>query len=313
MSGMDEHNSPGRGAIWAGMLSIYIVWGSSYIGNSLAVQTIPPFLMTGIRNLIAGAVLYGARRLAGDAAPTPRNWKSAFIVGILMLGGGSGLVAWSQRIVPTGIAALIIGSVPLWMTALDMLGGEKSRHHRPTPTASLGILFGFGGILLLVGPAELVGLEREVDPAGAVALLAGAFFWALGSLKSREAVFPDSRLLGTAMQLLGGGAGLLLIGTAAGEWRWFDPSLMSGRSILALAYLVLFGSLVGFTVYTWLLKTAPTTLVATYAYVNPVVAIVLGLVFMGETLSPRTAAASIVVLVSVAAVTIGGKSRSRSS
>lgn len=310
---MDNHSSPNRTAVWAGMLSIYILWGSTYIANRLAVQTIPPFLMTGIRNLTAGAVLYGLRRFRGDAPPSAANWKSAILVGALMLGGGSGLVAWSQLTVPSGIAALIAGSVPLWMALLDILGGGKTRRHRPGIIAVLGIAAGFAGILVLIGPGRLVGLEDEINPAGAAALLFGAFFWAFGSLKSRGAVFPESRLLGSSMQMIGGGAGLLLIGTLTGEWAGFQPSRMSGASLLGFTYLVLFGSLVGFSVYTWLIRSAPTTLVSTYAYVNPLVAVFLGAVLLGETISLRVALASVVILVSVAAVTLSGVTATRPS
>ncbi len=308
---MEKRATASRAAVWAGMLGIYFIWGSTYIAIQVSVQTIPPFLMTGIRNLLAGFILYSMRRLSGEARPTKEEWRKAFVVGILMIAGGSGLVVWSQKTVPSGIAALTVGSAPLWFALLDFMGGAGTRHHRPRPMAVAGLVVGFFGIVLLVGPSKLTGIQGDIDPAGAAALLFGAFFWAFGSLRSRNAVAPNASLMGPALQMICGGAGLVLAGLSVGEVSDFDPARVTGLAAFGFVYLVLIGSLVGFSIYSWLLRSAPTTLVSTYAYVNPIVAIALGVLLLDETLNARVLVSSATILVSVAAVTMSGKRREK--
>ncbi len=287
---------PTKLKIWIALLTIYIVWGSTYLAIRFAVETIPPFLMAGTRFLLAGAILYIWRRLAGDPAPTRGQWLRASGVGLLLLLGGNGLVSLAEQNVASGIAALIIGSVPLWMTTIEALrpGGI-----RPNILGILGLLVGFGGIALLVAPSLLNGNPAASHPLGIVTLLFAAFFWSLGSIYSRHARLPDSSLLSTSMEMLAGAAGLYLVGTLAGEWRLLVPANVSARSGLSLLYLVLFGSMVGFTAYAWLLRSAPVSLVATYAYVNPVVAIVLGSLLAQETLTVHVLISALIIIGSV--------------
>jgi drug/metabolite transporter (DMT)-like permease len=285
--------------IWAALITIYIVWGSTYLAIRFAVETMPPFLMAAARFLVAGVLLYGWRRLQKDPPPTRQQWRSAAIVGLFLLLGGNGGVVWAEQRVPSGIAALMVGAAPLWMVLIDTLrpGGR-----RPNWQTVSGVLIGFGGIVLLVGPTDLTANGARFDTAGIVALLLAAFFWAVGSLYSRTACLPDSPLLGTGMEMLAGGGGLLLAGTFSGEWSRLNLATISPSSLWGLAYLIVFGALVGFAAYTWLLRVAPTPLVATYAYVNPLIAIFLGNLLANETLTARILIAALIVLSSVALI-----------
>ena len=289
-------------SVWLGMLSIYIIWGSTYLAIRFAVETIPPFLMVGVRNFIAGVILYAFMRLRGTPAPTRVNWRSAAVVGLLLLTGGNGLVSWAEKTVPSAVTALLVGAVPLWMVLLDWISGRyRDKSKRPSWLAFAGVLTGFGGIALLVGPGELS--ANRVDPIGAAALLFGALLWAGGSLYSRDAALPESPLLGTGMEMIAGGLGAIVIAGITGEFGQVNLAAVSTRSLLGFLYLIFFGSLVGFASYTWLLRAAPTTLVSTYAYVNPVVAIFLGVLLANETITARMLVAAVIILASVALIT----------
>jgi drug/metabolite transporter (DMT)-like permease len=304
-------------SIWAAMLAVYIVWGSTYLAIRFAIETLPPFLMASTRFLIAGAILYAFRRLRGDAAPQRVEWRSAAIVGVLLLVGGNGGVVWAEQFVESGVAALLVGSVPLWMVLLDALRpgqahlARRSAHKRSRWLTTAGVVFGFLGIGLLVSPTSLSGLAGEIDPLGALVLTMGAFSWAAGSLYSRGARLPASPLLGTGMEMLVGGAGLLLLGTLSGEWGRVDLGAVSARSLLSLGYLIIFGSLVGFAAYTWLLRVAPTALVSTYAYVNPLVAILLGNLLAQEPLTARVLIATTIILGAVAVITMNQPAKNK--
>jgi drug/metabolite transporter (DMT)-like permease len=282
--------------IWIALLTIYTVWGSTYLAIRYAVETIPPFLMAGTRFMVAGAILYLWRRSAGDPAPTRGQWLRAAVVGLLLLLGGNGLLSLAEQNVASGISALIIGSVPLWMTTIEALrpGGV-----RPNTFGILGLLIGFGGIALLVAPSLLSGNPAASHPLGILILLFAAFFWSLGSIYSRHAHLPASSLLSTGMEMLAGSAGLYLVGTLTGEWHALVLADITTRSWLALLYLVLFGSMAGFTAYAWLLRSAPVSLVATYAYVNPLVAILLGSLFAQETLTVHVLFSALIIIGSV--------------
>ncbi len=301
------------------MLSIYLVWGSTYLAIRFAVETMPPFLMGGFRFLTAGAILFLWRRLAGDPWPKRFEWRSAAMVGFFLLVGGNGSVVWAEQRVVSGVAALLVGSAPLWMVLIDAVLRLKNRfpqdqspgRRRPGWVALLGVLVGFAGIALLVGPKELTGISGGVDPAGAAVLTLGALLWAAGSLYSRNARLPASPLLGTSMEMLAGGAGLFLLGTLSGEWRRLHLASIAPHSIWGLLYLIFFGSMVGFAAYTWLLRIAPTTLVSTYAYVNPLVAIVVGNLLAHESLTPRVLIATAIILGAVAVITITQPVRSK--
>jgi drug/metabolite transporter (DMT)-like permease len=285
------------------MLTLYIVWGSTYLAIRFAVETIPPFLMAAVRFLLAGLILITWRRLAGDPLPSPRQWRAVGVVGLFLLLGGNGGVVWAEQRVPSGITALLVGCTPLWMVLLDAL----RRRRVPTWWVMSGVLLGLGGIALLVGPAELTGLHGTVDPLGALVITLAALSWAAGSLFSQQAqqsgTMPPSPLMSTAAQMLTGGAALLLLGTFSGEWVRFNPAEFTSRSILATLYLLLVGSLIGFSAYVWLLKKAPITLVSTYAYVNPLVAVFLGSLLAAEPLTPRVLLASAVIVAAVALIT----------
>lgn len=300
-------------SIWAALLGVYIVWGSTYLAIRFAVNTIPPFLMASARFLIAGSLLYFFRRLRGDPAPTRAEWKSSAVIGLFLLVLGNGGVTWAEQHVVSGIAALMVASVPLWIVVFELLLSRRkaSSNQRPTWLTILGVLVGFGGLILLIGPSEFTGLSGEVDHLGALVLVIAAFSWSIGSLYGRGAKLPASPLLGTGMEMLAGGAGLLILGTLSGEWGRLHLEAITTRSILGLVYLIVFGSLVGFASYTWLLRNAPTTLVSTYAYVNPVIAIFLGNIFDAEPLTPRVVIAAAIILGSVALITIKQPARTK--
>ena len=292
--------------VWIALLAVYLIWGSTYLAIRFAVETIPPFLMAGTRFLIAGIVLFIWRWLAGDPLPTRRQWGSAAIVGLLLMLGGNGLVSWSEKHVASGIAALLIGSVPLFMVIIESLrrGGL-----RPGWQSVLGLVTGFGGIFLLVGPDALKGMQTHLDLLAIGALLLAALLWSIGSVYSKTADLPASSLMGTGLEMLCGGIGLYLAGASFGEWKMLQISSITFKSWLALAYLVVFGSMLGFVAYGWLLRHAPISLVATYAYVNPVVAICLGAWLGKEHLDLRTIIAALVIISSVILINTSRQSR----
>jgi len=285
-----------KARIWIALASVYVFWGATYLAIRFGVQTIPPFLLAATRFLVAGSILFAWRRLAGDPPPTRREWRAAAIVGLLLLLGGNGGVVWAEQRVASSVAALLVGSVPMFMVLIDALrpGGR-----RPTLAAAVGVISGFAGIVLLVGPAPRSGAEQGIDPRGVLALLIGSLSWAIGSLYNRDAPLPKSPLLGTSMVMLGGGAGLLLAATLTGEWGRLDLAAVSARSVYGLLYLIAFGSLVAFVAYTWLLRVAPTPLVATYAYVNPLIAVALGGLLAQEPLTPRTLVSALIIVASI--------------
>lgn len=296
-------------AIWAALVTVYLVWGSTYLAIRFVVEGLPPFLSAAARFLVAGAGLFAWRRLRGDPPPQPREWRSAAIIGAFLLVGGNGALVWAEQHVPSGIASVLVATVPLWMVLIDLVlpGGRK-----PSRWVLLGVLVGLAGIVVLIGPEQFVGHAGEVDLLGAGVVTAAALFWSIGSLYSRQAALPASPLLGTGMEMLTGGAGLLLLGTVTGEWGRLDLAAAPARSWAGLLYLIILGSWVAFTAYTWLLRVAPTPLVATYAYVNPLVAVALGYLLAGEELSPRLLVAAGIIVGAVALITVlRGRNRTR--
>ena len=294
--------------VWIAIISVYIVWGSTYLAIRFAVQTMPPFLMASIRFLISGSLLYIVRRIWGDPPPTRQEWRSASIIGILLLVGGNGGVVWAEQWVVSGVAALLVATAPLWMILIDTLHprGLKYNHW-----VFLGVLLGFAGIFILIHPFQSMD-QGGIDLIGAVVLILASLFWSIGSLYSRHAKLPSSPLLGTGMEMLAGGGGLLLLGILTGELKQLSLTSISKESWLGLVYLIVFGSLIGFTAYTWLLRTAPTPLVSTYAYVNPIVAVLLGYVIAEEPLTFRILTAMVLVVGSVALITIAQQRQLRS-
>ena len=291
-----------------GLLVLYVVWGSTYLAIRWGLETIPPFTMAGARYLVAGGVLLAWVKLRGAPRLTLRDLGPAFLTGGLLLLCGNGGVVWAEQRIASGLAALLIAVEPLFIVLLQATLPQERR--RPSARALVGVVFGVAGVVLLVGPVRL-GDER-VDLAGAAAVLFAAFAWALGSLLSRHFAPPASPLQATALQMLAGGLLLGCASGAAGEWARFSPAAVSGRSIAAVAYLVVFGSLVAFTAYVWLLRVASPALVSTYAFVNPIVAVFLGWLLAREEVGPRTLVAAAVIVVAVVLITLA-ETRRRSA
>lgn len=289
-----------RAQVVVAFAAIYLIWGSTYLAILFAVETLPPFLMAGVRFLTAGGLMYGWVRLRGEPPPSRLEWRSAAIVGAFLLLGGNGGVVWAEQRVASGLAALLVATVPLWMVLIEWLSGGP----RPRGRVVAGIAIGFLGLGILVGPAELLG-GRAADRLGAGVLVLASLSWAAGSVVSRRVRLPASPWLGTGMEMAAGGALLLLLGTLTGEWTRLDLAAASSRSLYAVLYLIVFGSLIGFTAYIWLLRHVEIARVSTYAYVNPVVAVLLGWALAGEQLSLRIALAAAVIVAGVVFITTG--------
>ncbi|HNC08620.1 MAG TPA: EamA family transporter [Anaerolineales bacterium] len=290
--------------IWIALLALYIVWGSTYLGIKVAIETIPPFFHAAIRFLVSGLILVLWQKAAGREMPTRKQWISTAIIGNLLLVGGNGLVSWAEQFIPSGIAALIIGSVPMMLVIAEAIrpGGTK-----PSWQAILGLAIGFVGIFILVGPAEFSGSEAKLDPFGVVALLGATILWAAGSTYSKTADLPKSSLMTTGAEMLMGSIGLLIVSLLTGELNGWNPAEVSTRSIVGLVYLITIGSIVGFGSYIWLLQNAPISLVATYAYVNPIVAVLLGYFFANEIMEPRIFVATAIIIGAVIFINNKGK------
>jgi drug/metabolite transporter (DMT)-like permease len=286
----------------ASFLAVYLIWGSTYLFIRFADETMPPLLMAGTRFVVAGAVLYIWARTQKAERPSRAHWKSTIIVGLLLLVGGNGGVVWAEQVLPSSVTALLISTVPIWIVLLDWLrpGGAL-----PTLPTLIGLMLGFAGVAFLVGPGT--GQQSVIGGSGnllyALIVLLAAVSWAAGSLYSRSAKMPPVPLLGTGMEMLAGGAVLLALAAASGELGRVHFGAISLRSALSLLYLIVFGSLVAFTAYIWLLRNAPVARVATYAYVNPVVAVFLGWAFDHEELTVRTLLAAAVIVAGVVVIT----------
>jgi drug/metabolite transporter (DMT)-like permease len=297
---------PSRAKILLAFAAVYLIWGSTYLAIRYAVQTIPPFFMAGCRFAMAGATLYLLTRAGGATPPSRRDWAGAAILGALLLVSGNGGLSWAEQRVPSGLAALLLATIPIWMVLLDSLRQGGTKLHRQVIG---GMAMGVGGLALLVGPAHLWGSSR-VDLAGAGVLMFSSFCWSLGSILSHKVNLPHSPFLAAAMEMLAGGALLLLLGVLSGEGRQFHWHGVALRSLLGLVYLIVAGSLLGFTAYLWLLRTVATARVSTYAFVNPAVAVFLGWAAGGEALTPRELLASATIIAGVALI-ITAKSRNQ--
>ncbi|MBI5824394.1 MAG: EamA family transporter [Chloroflexi bacterium] len=282
-----------KSKIWIALIALYIVWGSTYLGIKVAIETIPPFFHAGIRFLVSGIVLVIWQGSAGQALPTRKQWISTAIIGVLLLLGGNGLVAWAEQFIASGIAALIIGSSPMFLVLAEALrpGGIK-----PNWQAIVGLLMGFTGIFILIGPSEISGSAAKINPFGVAALFSAAVLWTIGSIYSKTADLPKSSLMSTGAQMLMGSISLFLVSGLSGELNGWDVAAVSSRSVYGLLYLILVGSLIGFASYGWLLQNAPISLVATYAYVNPIVAVLLGNWIGDEPLEPRIWLATVIII-----------------
>ena len=287
---------PRRTQIALAFAAVYIVWGSTYLAILYAIQTLPPMLMAGARFIIAGSIVHVFARRRGAPPPERRHWIPATIIGGLMLLMGNGGVVLAERTVPSGLTALIVASVPLWVALFGALG----EHGRlPRGRRALALIAGFGGVALLVSDHGFAGGEL----GGMVLVIIASASWAAGSLYSRTATRPADPFMSTSLQMLCGGGLLLLAGTLSGEWGALHLDHVSAASVAAVVYLILFGSLIGFTAYAWLLQTVSPTMAATYAYVNPVVAMLLGWIFAGEQLSLNTLIGAAIIVASVVLIT----------
>lgn len=297
---MKSVRNPERWRIACALAAVYVLWGSTYLAIKIAIETLPPFLMAGTRFMTAGTLLYVFMRVRGESAPTRRHWRSALIAGAFLMMASNGLVSWAEKRIDSSLAALLVGTVPLWMMLLDWIrpGGT-----RPSIATILGVLVGIVGVALLVWPDD--GADAvPLSIAGVVALLAATFAWSIGSIYSRGAEFPRSPALATAMQMLCGGALQFTLGTAIGEWHGFDPSRVSTSSVLGVVYLLVAGSLIGFTAYIWLLRNTSPAVASSYAFVNPLVAVLLGVTFGHEKLGSRTLFAAPVIVLAVILVVL---------
>jgi drug/metabolite transporter (DMT)-like permease len=286
------------------LLTVYVVWGSTYLGIAVMIETLPPLLAAGVRYLIAGSAVLAFLWLRARARQSPLEavglpqWRATAIVGILLLLGGNGFVVLAEQYIPSGIAAVMISTVPIWMAILDAL----VTGHRPSSLATGGIVAGFIGVAILLAP---VSGGPAVDPFGIGLAVVATLTWAVGSIYARGAPMPRSALLGTGMEMLCGGAGLFLFGALTGELIGLDPSTFSASSLLALGYLIVFGSIVAFSAYVWLLHNTPVSTAATYAYVNPVVAVALGALILSEPITARTVIAAVIIIGAVVAMVSG--------
>jgi drug/metabolite transporter (DMT)-like permease len=288
-----------RAQINAAFASIYIVWGSTYLAIRYAVETIPPFIMGGARFLVSGILLYIWSRYRGAPKPTRLHWRNAIIAGAFLLLGGNGAVVWAEQFVPSGLTALLVSILPFWLVIIEWV---RPPRQRPTGAVLVGLVLGFIGIIVLVGP-DNIGGDGDVSMLGALVLILGSLSWAIGSFWSRDAQLPASGLLTTGMEMLGGGALLIIVGVLSGELSNLDVHHVSRASAVGLAYLITFGSLLGFTSYIWLLDKVSPARLGTYAYVNPIVAVLLGWAIAGERLSIRTGVAAAIVICAVALIT----------
>jgi drug/metabolite transporter (DMT)-like permease len=292
---------PRKLAVIAAFAALYLIWGSTYLGIRFAIDSIPPLLMAGARFLLAGIIMYAIARWQGAPRSSFAQWRTALVIGACLLFFGNGSVTVAEQWVATGLASLLVATVPIYIALLAWLTGSAPR---PQPLVLLGLAGGFVGVGILVGPALTTapaGGSQHLG-LGMLILLFGSLLWSIGSLYSRRGRNSASPFLSSAQTMLCGGALMMLAGFARGEARTFDPRQVTALSLGAFAYLVLIGAVVGYTAYIWLLRHCDPAKVATYAYVNPVVAVLLGAFFAGETLTGRTALAAAIIIGSVAVV-----------
>src|SRR5213083_35919 len=299
----DDHCSMAaskRSIVIVAFAALYVIWGSTYLGIRFAIETIPPFLMAGARFVLAGVIMYAIAWSQGIGKSSWANWRTSFIIGACLLLAGNGGVTISEKYIDSGLAALIVAIVPIYIVLLGWMTGMAPK---PTPIMWLALVGGFVGVGILFGPALHFSSNDARHPAiGISILLVSSFIWSVGSLYSRVAKHAASPFLTAAQQMICGGLLLLFAGIVTGETRQFHPASMSILSMASFVYLVIIGAVVGYTAYIWLLRHCEPAKVATYAYVNPIVAVLLGAVFAGETLTMRTLIAAALIIGSVAIV-----------
>ncbi len=292
------------GRVIAAFAAIYIIWGSTYLGIKFTIETLPPFFTNGVRFALAGLVMWVWARARGAKRPSAREWRAGAVTGFLLFLCGTGAVIWAEgdaHAIPSGVAALVVATEPLSFVLIEAV----RRRRMPKGAIFAGLALGLAGLLILVGPGSFLGSGR-FDLAACAVLVVATFCWAAGSLYSRGSRMPDSPVMATAVTLVCGGACLALLGLSLGELGRFDPAAVSTRSIVAVLYNFVFGSIVGFTAYLWLLRVTSVSRVSTYAYVNPIVAVFLGWALAGESLTPRVFLAAAVIVGAVALIIRAG-------
>jgi drug/metabolite transporter (DMT)-like permease len=292
-------------AIWTALSLVYVAWSTTFVGIRVANETIPPMLAGGLRFLVAGGLMLPIALSFGDRSgdrPKAAQWKGAAVVALLMMFGGNGGIVWAERTIPSGMAGLAIATVPLWMVAIDrvVLG------HRQPRMVAIGLAVGFVGAALLVGGNAL---EGEIHMGGLILALGAAASWAVGSIYQRHAALPDRPLVAAGMEMVVAALLFFLVGGLIGEFGDFHPSTVSRASWIAVAYLVVVGSWIGFTCYLWLLRNARTSLVATYAYVTPIGAVIVGSLILDESLTATTMIAGALIVIAVALIVSAGSAR----
>jgi len=299
--GSKSHAAPATAGLVAAFAAVYLIWGSTYLAIRYAVETFPPLLMMGVRHVTAGGLLYGWARWRGTPAPKLREWVHPVIIGVLLFLGGHGSLAWAETRVPSGIAALLVATMPMWVVLLARVKGTEGKLSR---SALAGLVLGFVGVAVLFGP-DLWKHNGELNLIGAGAVLFGTFIWAAGTIYMRSVKMPESPVMSSAVQMFAGGVALMLAAKLTGETSRFHWAAVTGRSWLALAYLIVFGSIIAFTAYSWLHTVASPSRVSTYAYVNPVVAVLIGWALASEPLGVFTVIATVIILIGVGLVNTG--------
>ncbi len=295
-------NTASRPRAWMVLLAfaiIYFVWGSTFLAIRVGVREVPPFLLAGMRFLVAGIVLYLWMRARGTPSPSTREWGAALLLALLIFVFDYGLLFWAERRVPSGIAAVMMATIPAFMALAEIL---FLRTQRLTLRMGMALLLGMAGVAVLVGHSTSLG-EAPLDTTGACALIFAAISWSVAASLSRKLSLPAAKAMSSGAQMLAGGVLLTVTAALLGEFRGFHPQAVSRGAWLALAYLIVAGSIVGFTAYVWLIHHESPTRVGTYAYVNPVVAVLVGYFFGGEAIGPRTIGGTLLVLVSVVVIT----------
>jgi drug/metabolite transporter (DMT)-like permease len=302
-----SEKNPAKTALITGFAAIYLIWGSTYLGIRIVVETIPPFLMASVRFFVAGGLIAAYLALTRGFKAQPRQWRDNAIIGGFLCLGGNGLVSWAEQKIPSGIATLIISIGPLFIVLLDWAAHaifkDNRRGTRPTALTFVGLALGFAGLAVLVGPDVARQGVNGLDGLSVLGLIGACLFWGIGMIYTKYAHDPVEPFTGAAMQMLTGGGWLLLVSLLCGEPFHFDPAAVSARSVFAWAYLVVFGSLIGFTTFVWLMKHSTPARVSTYAYVNPIVAVFLGWLVLHEPVSPRIFTASAIIIAGVAIIT----------
>lgn len=286
---------------------VYIIWGSTYLAIKLAIDSIPPFLMAGARHVIAGLILITFVYLKEKPSIRPRHIRSNTIIGGLLLLGGNGGVVWAEQFVPSGLASLLVSMVPIWILLINWLGLKNGK---PSVKKTAGVVLGLSGLMFLISPLELLRAEA-VNPIGAIVLMFASLSWAAGSVYTNYAKMPESKFAAISIQMLSGGFMLLIWSFIVGEYKYFNISAVTVNSYLALIYLIIFGSLIAYSAYIWLLHAAGPSLTSTYAYVNPVVAVFLGWILISEPMNPRIIISTVIIISAVALITSSHKQPSQ--